>query len=534
LKAWVGFCVVLLVAAAVVGVAAQAAGPAAPDELILAVGGDTVGGGTPEGYDPTLGWGRYGSPLFQSTLLKRDADLNIVNDLAKSVTVSPDRLVWTVKIRPDAKFSDGQPVTARDVAFTFNQAAQSGGLTDVTVMDKAVAVDDTVVELHLKRPQSTFVNRLISLGIVSEHAYGPDYARHPIGSGPYKLVQWDPGQQLIVEANPYYYGEKPQFKRLVFLFLGEDTAFAAARAGKVHVVAVPQALAVQKIDGMTLQTVPSVDNRGLSFPFVPDTGQKTDNGYPIGNNVTADPAIRHAINVAVDRQALVDGILEGFGSPAFGPVSGLPWDEPGGNIKDGDVETARQILAEAGWADKNNDGIVEKGDLKAAFTIYYAAGDATRQSLALALVDMLKEIGIQADVQGKSWDDIARLMHSNVVLFGWGSHDQSEMYDLYHSAWRGVDWYNANYYANPAVDKYLDQAMASASETEAIPFWKKAQWDGQTGFSPKADAPWAWLVNLKHTYFVDKCLDIGRPQVEPHLHGWPITANITSWKWTCK
>ncbi|HEY9735216.1 MAG TPA: ABC transporter substrate-binding protein, partial [Trichocoleus sp.] len=111
--------------------------------------------------------------------------------------------------------------------------------------------------------------------------------------------------------------------------------------------------------------------------------------------------------------------------------------------------------------------------------------------------------------------------------------DQSEMFNLYHSQSAQGDFYNAGYYANQAIDRTLDLAMGAPSEAEAIAFWKAAQWDGQQGFTAKGDAAWAWLVNLDHTYFVHECLDIGQPQVEPHGHGWPITANIASWKWTC-
>ncbi|MBE9113452.1 ABC transporter substrate-binding protein [Nodosilinea sp. LEGE 07298] len=498
------------------------------EQIVLAIGGESE-----EGYDPTLGWGRYGSPLFQSTLLGRDADLNIVNDLATDYSVSEDGLTWTVTIRDDAVFSDGEPLTASDVAYTFNKAAESGGLTDVTVLEEAVATDDTTVELRLKQPQSTFVNRLITLGIVPEHAHGPDYARNPIGSGPYQLVQWDEGQQLIVEANPNYYGETPGIERLVFLFVEEDGAFAAARAGQAQVASVPQSLAVQSIDGMTLYDVASVDNRGLMFPYQPETGQTTPNGDPIGNDVTADLAIRQAVNFAIDRQALVNGVLEGYGSPAYGPVSGLAWEEPDAAIEDADPETAKEILAAGGWADTDGDGVLEKGDLTAEFTVLYPAADSTRQALALSAAEMLKPIGIQANVEGKSWDEITPAAHSNVVVFGWGSHDQTEMYNLYHSQAAQGDFYNAGYYANEAIDNTLDLAMGAPSEAEAIAFWQAAQWDGDQGFTARGDAAWAWLVNLDHTYFVSDCLDIGQPQVEPHGHGWPITTNIAEWRWTC-
>ncbi|MFZ4656192.1 MAG: ABC transporter substrate-binding protein [Caldilineaceae bacterium] len=521
------------------GCVAPAAAPATGDAdpatpggraLILAIGGEAD-----EGYDPTLGWGRYGAPLFQSTLLRRDEKLNLVNDLAESYIVSDDRLVWTVTIRSDVKFSDGSALTAEDVAFTFNKAAESGGLTDVTVLDEAVAVDATTVELRLKQPQSTFVNRLVTLGIVAAASYNENYGQNPIGSGPYKLVQWDKGQQLIVEANPLYYGPKPAIERIVFLFLEEDAAFAAAQAGEVQVVSVPQALAVQQVPGMKLVDVQSVDNRGMLFPYVPDTGEQTPDGHPIGNNVTADLAIRQAINHVIDRSALVAGVLEGYGSPAFGPVSGLAWEEPTAVVPDADVATAQQLLADGGWADSDGDGVVEKDGLKAEFSLIYPASDSTRQALALSAADMIKPAGIQVNVEGKSWDDITKLKHSNAILFGWGSHDQTEMWNLHHSAMRGVEWYNTGYYANEAIDNYLDLAMGAASEAEAIAFWQAAQWDKEAhGFTAKGDAAWAWLVNLDHTYFVSDCLDIGSPQVEPHGHGWPITANIVSWQWTCQ
>lgn len=497
-------------------------------QIVLAIGGESE-----EGYDPTLGWGRYGSPLFQSTLLRRSENLELVNDLATDYSVSQDSKVWTVNIRQDAKFSDGKPLTAEDVAYTFNKAAESGGLTDITVLEQAVAIDPDTVELRLKQPQSTFVNRLVTLGIVPKHAHGADYARNPIGSGPYKLVQWDEGQQLIVEANPNYYGEAPGIQRLVFLFVEEDAAFAAAKSGQAQVAAVPQSLAVQQVEGMKLYDVTSVDNRGLMFPFPRSNAKTTADGASVGNDVTADPAIRQAINYAIDRQALVEGILEGYGSPAYGPVTGLAWEQPDANIQDAQPDRAKQILADGGWRDQNNDGVLEKGNLQAEFTLLYPASDSTRQALALAAAEMIKPIGIRVNVEGKSWDEIEPLMHSNVVLFGWGSHDQTEIYNLYHSKSAQGDFNNAGYYTNAEIDKTLDLAMGAPTQEEANAFWKAAQWNGQQGFTTKGDAAWAWLVNLDHTYFVNACLDIGNPQVEPHGHGWPITTNIAEWKWTC-
>ncbi|MCC5912398.1 MAG: ABC transporter substrate-binding protein [Clostridiaceae bacterium] len=495
------------------------------DELILAIGSEPD-----DGFDPTNGWGRYGSPLFQSTLLTRDNNFNIVYDLATDYEVSEDGLVWTVYLREDVKFSDGEALTAEDVVYTFETAASSGSVIDLNIMEKVEAVNEYTVEFTLKQPQSTFIQLLTTTGIVPQHAHDENYAKHPIGSGPFKFVQWDKGQQLIVEVNPMYYGEKPAFNKLTFVFLGEDGAFAAARAGQVDVAAIPASFAKQAVPGMKLVNIESVDNRGILFPFV-KSGGKTEEGFAIGNDVTADIAIRTAINVGIDRRALVEGILEGFGTPAYSVSDGMPWWNPDTVIEDANIEKAREILTDAGWEDTNGDGILEKGDIKAEFIILYPAGDQIRQSLAIAAADMMRPLGINAIPEGKSWDELEKMMYSNAVLFGWGSYDPLEMYNLYSSETVGEGYYNTGYYGNPTVDEYMNKALAATNEEEANEYWRKAQWDGTTGFSAKGDAPWAWLVNLDHLYLVSENLDIGTPKIQPHGHGWPMTDNITEWQW---
>src|SRR5699024_2649293 len=119
------------------------------------------------------------------------------------------------------------------------------------------------VKFTLAKPQSTFIYMLAMIGIVPEHAYSEMYNEEPIGSGPYQIVQWDKGQQLIVEENPHYYGEKGPFKKITFLFLEEDAAFTAAKAGQVDMVAVPAHFANEEVAGMELISLDTVDNRGI-------------------------------------------------------------------------------------------------------------------------------------------------------------------------------------------------------------------------------------------------------------------------------
>ena len=141
----------------------------------------------------------------------------------------------------------------------------------------------------------------------------------------------------------------------------------------------------------------------------------------------------------------------------------------------------------------DGDGILEKGSLKAEFSLYYPAEDAIRQSLAIAVADMIKPLGINIKVEGASWDTIEQKMHSNAVLWDGEVMIPHEMYSLYSSKYAGVDYYNTGFYKNNKVDEYFEKALNAMDSDEAMEYWKKAQWDGTTGLSAKGDAPWAWL-----------------------------------------
>ena len=497
----------------------------AKKELVLALGSEPDGG-----FDPINGWGRYGSPLFQSTLLKRNQDMNIINDLATGYEVSEDGLTWTVSIREDAKFSDGQPLTSEDVVFTFEKLMESSSTVDLTFVDSVTSKSDYSLEFKLKSPRSTFISNLIATGIVPKKSYTSEYYQNPIGSGPLVLVQWDKGQQIIVKPNENYYGQKPNFDKITFLFLEEDAAFAAAKAGQLDMTAIPPSYASQKIEGMKLTEVSSVDNRGIMFPTV-KSGEADADSNPIGNDVTSDLAIRQAINVALDRQAIVDGVLEGYGTKAYSICDKMPWWNEETVTTDNDVDLAKKILADGGWIDADGDGISEKDNIKAEFNLVYPSGDQLRQSLAMVVADMVKPIGINIVIEAKTWDEIEAVLHKDAILMGWGSQDPLEMYNVYSSKMKGVEWYNPGYYENQKVDEYMEKALQARSEEEANEYWKKAQWDGETGLSGKGDIPWVWLVNRSHLYLVNDKLDIGKQQIQPHGHGWPLTSNIEQWKW---
>lgn len=495
------------------------------ESLILAIGGEPD-----NGFDPTTGWGQYATPLFQSTLLKYDKDFNIEHDAAIDYTISDDGLQWTVTLRDNILFSDGTPLTSNDVVFTFETAKSSASVVDLTNLKNVERVDNLTVQFTLHKRNSTFIHYLTTLGIVPQHAYNAAYNENPLGSGPYQMVQWDKGQQLILAANPYYYGKEPFFKKLIFLFLSQDAAFAAAKAGQVDIASVTPTLANEQVKGMKLVALKSVDNRGVALPFMPEEGKSID-GRSIGNNVTSDIAIRKAMNIAVDRQALVDGVLKGYGTPAYSIADHLPWWNAETVIEnDGDIETAKEILEKAGWKE-SKEGIREKNGVKAQFTLHYPSNDHIRQSLSIAFADMMTPLGIKIEVKGKNWNGIGKELHSSATLFGLGSHDPLELYNAFSSNVRGVALNNPTYYSNKVVDTYFDKALSATAQKEANEYWRKAQWDGETGFSNKGDAPWVWLVNIDHLFLMHENLIIGEQKVQPHEHSWPITDFIENWRW---
>ncbi len=498
-----------------------------PAELKLAIGSEPT-----EGFDPLLGWSHGSYLLLHSPLLKQNADLSWQNVLTQSVTPSKDGKGWLIRLKPNLTFSNGAPLTAEDVAFTYNSAAQGGGKIDMGNFVSAKVLSPTEVAITLSAPQSTFVNVLGSLGIVSKRDYDPKaYARHPIGAGPYRLVSFLPGQQLVVEANPHYAGGNNDFKRLVFVFIDEESAYAAAQSNQLDLVRIAPSLAPTVPASLKLWGRPSVENRGIVFP-IPPAGKKDAKGYPIGNDVTSDVAVRRAINYAIDRKLLADQLLEGHAIPAYSAVEGLPWLNKATAFKDGDAAHANALLDEAGWK-MGSDGIRHKGSLRAAFTLWYTSGDSTRRDLAEAVRAMLGPIGLEVSLKSGSWEQVEREMHANPVLMGWGSLDPMELYHHYQSGSGGVEFYNPGYYSNPVVDGHLKQALDAPNWQAAVPFWQQVEWDGKAGAGVQGDAAWAWLLNVQHTYLANRCIDLGKGA--PEIHGsWSLLNNLQDWRWTCR
>ena len=496
------------------------------DSVIIAIGSE------PETLDPTKGWGHGNAPIVQSTLVKYKADLTFENDLATDYSLDESGLIWTFTLRDDAYFTDGEKVTASDVAFTLETAKAAQGSVDLTYMESAVAQDDTTLVVTLSKPTSIFLNTLASVGIVPEHAYGEDYGTNPIGSGPYKFVEWRPQEQIMFTANENYYGGEPAIKNVTVVFMSEDAALAAVQAGQVDVAYSTATLGTTEVAGYHVEAITSADNRGFTLPVLPAEGKTTESGAPIGNDVTCNIEIRQAIAYAIDRQAVADMVLNGFGRPAYSENDGMPWNNPEVKIET-DVEYAKKLLADAGWVDTDGDGIVEKDGLEAEFKCVYPSGDSVRQAVGMAAAEQLQAIGIKVNVEGMSWDEIMKVMFSEAVLMGWGSAIPNETYYLYRSEGALLDdFYNPEGYMNETTDAYLNAAMEALTVEEANKNWQLAQWDGTTGTAMQGQCPWVWIVNLDHVTYVRDGLSIGDQPIHGHGHGLPLIQNLQEWAWT--
>jgi peptide/nickel transport system substrate-binding protein len=489
-------------------------------------------GNEPEaGFDPFFNWGdgeHSHEPLIQSTLVTTTLDMGFENDLATAYEVSDDGMLWTFTIRDDVRFSDGEPLDAADVAYTLNGIKQSeGSETDLSMVLEAVVADATTVEIRMERPYNALLYTLANIGIVPEHAYGPGYGQRPVGSGRYMLEQWDRGQQIILAPNPNYYGSRPAMERVVVVFMEEDAALAAARAGQVDMAATSAVYSDQAIDGFEILACKTVDSRGISLPTPPagTIKQVGDEEILTGNVVTSDLAIRRALNHAIDRDLMVQNVLNSYGTVAFSVSDGMPWSSPDMRVV-ASLNEAVHILEEGGW-ELGEDGIAQKDGIRASIQLCYPSNDSTRQALANEFASQVRPAGIEVNVVGLGWDDLYPLAYSTPIVWGWGSNSPAELYSLFHSQGSG----NFASYANSTIDSHLDDALKTKTLEQSFELWQKAQWDGKEGVAPQGAATWVWLANIDHLYFKRTNLAVPPQKLHPHGHGWAVLNNVDRWVW---
>lgn len=506
----------------------------APDSLALATAM------LPETLNPIAGSDNNGMGKVNEGLLtlKPTAEglPELVPQLAASAPEpSADALTWTVKVRSDVTFSTGAPLTAADVVATYqaiiDPATASPIAGDLSMLAAVAAPDPTTVVFTLKVPYVAFPTKLL-IGIAPAAAIVPGQLveesalnQQPIGTGPY-LVESFTGGKLVYAANPGFRDGPPAVRRISYVQVPDDNTRAQQMAaGEYDGSVLPPRLAVtfQSSDDVDVIAATSADWRGISLPT--------------GNPVTADPAVRMALNLAVDRQALVDGVLMGYGRPAstFVPPQYADYYSPDA-VFPHDLEQARSLLDDAGWL-VGSDGIRSRNGVRAEFTLYFKPEDRLRKDLSAAFASEALKAGFDVTIEGAGFDVLEPRIHQDAVMLGGGDtpYDvDSQLYTMLHSSYPAAGAYydNPSQYADPEMDAALDTGRTSLTVADRVAAYQKVQ------ELYLADPSMVVLVFLDHTYVQLASVGeawTGTPTLlEPHEHGtaWGPWVNVE--KWTAK
>ena len=338
-------------------------------------------------------------------------DLSPRPEIAESWEVSEDGNTWTFKIRQGVMWQDGEPLTARDVAFTFNYivennlqtiAIYTGGIVGAT------AVDDATVEITTEQPKSNMLAMVVP--IIPEHIWGEvsgeeattSYQNEPpiIGSGPFQVVEWNKGKYIRLVANKDYWGGAPKIDELLFEnYKSADTMTADLKQGAIDAaIELPQAQypSVTATEGVT-------GLKGTHWRFHELGFNCYDSPDSMGNPVLLDEEFRQALNWAIDRQKIVDVAFFGqadVGSTLIVPYSPYHWEPPADRAYKYDPESAKTQLDEAGYEDADGDGFRETKDGKPLSLRLFVTNDSPENQTAAKLIaGWFKDVGLKVTLR---------------------------------------------------------------------------------------------------------------------------------------
>lgn len=502
--------------------------PAGGDSQLV-IGTENLGG-----YNPVNGYSVDGnSPFYDGLLrLREDSGTGQMPDLAPALAAAEpkaneDSTEWTVTLREGVTFSDDSAFDSQDVAATYRAIIDPESASEVIdafrMIDDIDTPDESTVVFHLNEPTPTFASRL-TLGILPSEAIekgtpAADWTvnSEPVGTGAYVLDSLT-SDTAVMKARDDYWRTTPELKSVTVQAYADSSALAAAVSdGKVSGAAVPPR-SVDKIAGENheIVTARTADWRGLTLP--------SDNPF------TSSATVRKALNIAVDRDAIVDEVLGGHGTPASTPVGEFYGDayEPSARFEL-DVKAAERMLDDAGWT-KNSDGVRTKEGQTATIPFTYPAGDSVRGDIAAEVAAQLKPLGISVEVEAGEWDEIEKSMTKQAIVYAGGEQPYNIDHQIRaalhtHTSTSGV-FDNPSDVEIPGADELLDQAAEEPDET-------KANADYRTVQDLYMDDPSYLIVAfLEHTYVADtKGWDIPDTTFEPHVHGsdWGPWWNLAEW-----
>jgi peptide/nickel transport system substrate-binding protein len=465
-----GWAVIFLLAASFL--AACSSGEQASISVLPAVSSPVAGDAIVEG---TIGEASTLIPILASDsashavagqiyngLVKYDKNLTIVGDLAESFDISADGLTITFHLRKGVTWHDGAPFTSRDVLYTYrviiDPKTPTAYAEDFKQVKNLVALDDHTVRATYGSP---FAPALASWGtsILPAHLLeGRDItksplARKPVGTGPYRFKEWIAGQKIVLDANPSYFEGRPYLDRYIYRIIPDtSTMYMEMKAGAIDLMSLTP---VQYARQTTSRQFTSRFNK---FRY-PSSGY-VYMGYNLRHPLFGDKRIRQAITAAIDKEELIHGVLFGMGQKAVGPIVPGRWAY-NANVKDipYNPEHASELLAQAGWKEKNADGILTKDGKPLSFTILTNQGNQQRLLTAQIVQQRLKHVGIDVKIRIVEWATFLKEFvdkgRFEVVMLGWSTSPDPDMYDVWHSSKTNPSELNFIGFKNAEVDRLL-------------------------------------------------------------------------------
>jgi len=387
----------------------------------------------------------------------------LVPMMAERWEVSSDNLVWTFYLRKGIKWHDGTEFTAEDVKYTYDlimdPKTKSVRRSDFALVDKVEVVDPYTVRVITKEPFAPFLDKIATQPIVCKHHVEKigleKYNEAPLGTGPFKFKERVPEEKVVLERFDDYFEGKPYLDQLVFVNIPEPSVrLMALEKGEAHYNwwATPEEEIprLEKDPKFTLYWALRTD-----FHFF---------GLNHWHPFFKDVRVRQAIAYAIDKEAIVKNLV-----PYTGVVAHGPYSEAYGRYYSPDVPKfsynpakAKELLAAAGWADSNNDGVLEKDGKPFKIELMIKQGDELRRNVGTLIQKWLKDVGIEMTIREREWslmlDALTKTRDNwDVTLIQFGASPDPDHHTIFHSK-GGFDLGN---YSNPRVDELLEKGRTT-------------------------------------------------------------------------
>ncbi len=415
-------------------------------------------------------------------------DLSPAPGIAESWEVSEDRKTITFKLDPDAKWSDGEPITSSDVKYSYETLGEEGQLfTNYTSNVIRIGTpDDQTVVIETRRPDARIVGGIF-VYILPEHIWGEVPLKELtgsyrpelplVGSGPYVVTEFEPNRIIRMEKNPNFRGEEPAFEEIQFVKYGtQDAAERALKLGEIDVI--PHDIQAATFAGLgdepNITTVrsPSPEYTELAFNVCPERYCPD----AIFNPAIQDRTVRLAIAHSIDRERLVQIVTHDTSFAAHGilPAYYKSFYEVPEEDFEYDPELANQMLDDAGWT-LNDDGVRTKGGQTLSFDLHVRSESQFDRQHAQLVAEQAREIGVEFNVQVVSTDKLTELTirfvdgkpapEFDTFIWGWGGdpYDPSFLLSLFLST--EIGGLSDSFYANPEYDR-LFQEQAGLFDVE--------------------------------------------------------------------